>query len=180
MKSLNSLPRSKFRLGPKHMLSLPSYDQGSHSVLPLTMSPPWLPPQWKNQERQTTRKSKSQITKIETPTLRWLLETPMKHLPPSQPLLVQATSLTWRVPDLGSWILDSGCQPCHSFRAANFSKATTIRSPPDPASFDFQNASSPFLCPPTRPSLRQGYGKIHGSTSKIDFDTCLRGSGAAD
>jgi hypothetical protein len=135
MKSLHCLPRSKFHLGPKYMLSLallrprkPSRPATNHAtaLATTTMETP---------RTSTTRKSKSQNTKIETPTLRWPLETPMKHLPLSQPLLVQAPNFVWRpgILDLGSWVRD--VNPAihavfsRTFRAANFSKATTIRSP---------------------------------------------------
>ena len=53
-------------------------------------------------------------TKIETPTLRWPHGTPMKHLPPSQPLLAQDPALLKDL-YLGSvsWIMVLGSQPCY-------------------------------------------------------------------
>jgi hypothetical protein len=134
MKSFHCLPRSKFHLGPKHMLSLallrprkPRRRPATNHVTALATTTMETP------RTSTTRKSKSQNTKIETPTLRWPLETPMKHLPLSQPLLVQATNFVWRpgILDLGFGMstlpyMQSSQEP---FRAANFSKAKMIRSP---------------------------------------------------
>jgi len=138
MKSLHCLPRSKFHLGPKHMLSLallrprkPSRPATNHvtALATTTMEKP---------RTSNNSKVKKSNYKDRTPTLRWPLETPMKHLPLSQPLLVQATSFAWRpgILDLG---FGMSTLPYMQSSQEPSAQPTSRRQipPPDPAPFEF-------------------------------------------